>query len=313
MESTPPISTNPYDRYIKAIYASGKLAKSFEKVLPKEVSDLIDYSQCERLDTSYINQNLHFTFSDVLLLFGLKNSNKKIGIILLLEHKSYADKGAFFQIGSYIMETWAREFIANDRIRAIIPVLFYHIGRNWPYPLSTVDYFQEDLEFGPFITYNPNFNIIPINLSNLNSLRQIGPLVLLAKAKDFKDKDDIVRWIKMSEFENESDLRFIYQCGYFIFSVTNIDYNIIIDTLKKDPGMQNSVVTEQIIKSALDIQFDKGLEKGIEKGIEKGVLKMLYSQIQEGKKQNISKEQLAKNIFQPLDIIEKYWDIQDEK
>lgn len=251
--------SNPYDKFLKGICASGRLAMAFYEVLPKELADQIDFSTYELLDNSYVPENLEFSFSDALLLFPFKNSQEKVVIALLLEHKSYADKMTLFQIGQYLMNFWARDFANNGSLRCVLPVLFYHIGKAWPFPLSITDHLPLNY-LQNFIEFSPVFKVLGVNLEDLNKSPKLAPLSLLASARHFSKPEDLINWAKISDTEHFWDETFLKQAGYFVFTVSRIDFNLVIDILQKEKNMEQTV--EILTKTLFDAQHEKGKIEG---------------------------------------------------
>jgi predicted transposase/invertase (TIGR01784 family) len=61
---------------------------------------------------------------------------------VLIEHKSYKDPYAGFQIGEYLFSAYRHQIKNKDHFKIIIPILFYHHEQKWEF--QPVEAFFED-------------------------------------------------------------------------------------------------------------------------------------------------------------------------
>lgn len=227
---------------------------------------------------------------------------------ILLEHKSYADSTTFFQISDYINQTWMRDIKLQKKIKYIVPVLVYHIGKSWPYPLRTRDYLDAT-HWQIFEKYTPNFEVLSINLEKIKASPQLAAILLLAVGRNFKDEEDVISWIQIAQIRPEEgpwNLNFIHQVAFYIYAVCkSLDLKKIIQLLNKEMTMQG---TAKIIDNAFyQAAEQKGMEKGMEKGIEKGMENLMLSIIKHQMTLGHSKEEIAKLIGKSTQELEKYF------
>lgn len=260
----------------------------------------MDFTKLELVETSYLRENLTNAFSDAFLIIGLKNSSEKMGIGILLEHKSYADATTFFQILDYINQTWIRDIKFHKKIKYIVPVLVYHIGKPWPYPLNTRDYLNPSY-WQIFQKFTPTFEIISINLDKLKASPQMAAILLLAAGRHFEQEEDVVSWIEIAQINPDLgpwNLHFIKQVAHYIYAVSeNLDLKKIIQLLNKEMSMQG---TAKIIDKTF---YEAAEKKGMEKGMEQIMLSIIKHQLNLGK----SKDEISQNIGMPTHELEKYF------
>ncbi len=157
---------NPHDKLFKAILQDQTLAVDyFNHFLPAQVVEQIDFDTLTLSNTSYIDEKLRDTYADMVFSCDLKNDAEPIEIALLLEHKSYIDRHAPFQILYYIASAWMQAISNKQPPRLIIPVLFYHGQEPWGY--ATIgDYFK--YLHPTLLQHVPDFDFIFNNLNGMS-------------------------------------------------------------------------------------------------------------------------------------------------
>ena len=123
---------NKHDATFKEVFSQKRIARDFiENSLPEEALAIIDMESLELVKDTFINEGLKENFSD--LIYRVKINNRDAYITILLEHKSYRDKLAIFQISRYILESWMT-IVQKENIEElpmIIPMLIYHGEGKW--------------------------------------------------------------------------------------------------------------------------------------------------------------------------------------
>jgi len=93
---------NIHDKFTKSILSDKEMAIAFiEGYLPKDIIELLNLQSLEYLNTSYLTKEMKSAFSDLVMNICLKNG-EKVKICILLEHKSYIEPLAAFQILEYL-------------------------------------------------------------------------------------------------------------------------------------------------------------------------------------------------------------------
>src|SRR5699024_7300259 len=118
---------NKHDTTFKEVFSQKRIAKDFiENNIPKEALDIMDMQTLELQKDTFINKELEENFSDII--YRVKINNRDAYICFLLEHKSYKDKMAIFQVNKYILESWMTIVRKEnkDELPIIIPMVIYH-------------------------------------------------------------------------------------------------------------------------------------------------------------------------------------------
>ncbi len=93
--------TQPHNKFFKLVFTRGETTAEFiENNLPPEIVDLIDLESLEYEKDTFIDERFKDHFSDLLVKMRLKNG-KRGYLYILIEHKSYQDPIAAFQILKY--------------------------------------------------------------------------------------------------------------------------------------------------------------------------------------------------------------------
>ena len=91
-----------HDAFAREVLASKENATFFfRNILPDKISKNLDFGSIEQENTSYIDENLHTYFSDVV--YSCRYSGSVLKIALLFEHKSYVPQFPHFQLLRYIL------------------------------------------------------------------------------------------------------------------------------------------------------------------------------------------------------------------
>ncbi len=102
-----------HDKLFKMALSDIPTAKEFLKTfLPKEIRKLIDFSQLELDNTSYITRELKQFLSDVVLKAAFIKSGT--ALIVLLEHKSKISHDIYIQLIEYIIRILKKNRKKND-------------------------------------------------------------------------------------------------------------------------------------------------------------------------------------------------------
>ncbi len=124
--------TKKHDTTFKEVFSQKRIAKDFiENNIPKEALNIIDLESFELQKDSFISKELQENFSD--LIYKVRINNRDAYICFLLEHKSYKDKLAIFQVQKYILEFWTSTIQKENKeeLPIIIPMIIYHGKEKW--------------------------------------------------------------------------------------------------------------------------------------------------------------------------------------
>src|SRR5690554_474399 len=154
-----------HDKFIRSILSDKGIAVDyFTASLPIFIRDRLDFSTLEQLPDSYVSDELRQTVSDLVYSCSQKDGKGRVKVSLLIEHKSFVDRHAPLQIGSYIFSGMLKQVRNGEKPTLIIPVLLYH-GRDKREYRTMTDLFI-DMESG-WQKYLPNYDYIYHNLGEV--------------------------------------------------------------------------------------------------------------------------------------------------
>jgi predicted transposase/invertase (TIGR01784 family) len=135
-------------------------------------------------DTSFIDSNLAESRADLLVRTSFAGTPALIYI--LVEHKSYPDRWAVFQLLKYMVRIWERERRASrgaNTLPVIIPVLFYHGRLRWRPPPDFSSYFISEIELDQYI---PAFRPVMVDLQQREDSSLQGSIMVQVALKVLK-------------------------------------------------------------------------------------------------------------------------------
>ncbi len=130
--------TNPHDLLFRQTFCDPVLVEELvQKNLPPDVVESMDFSTLKFVKDTVVLHGLE-TRKD--LLFEVKIKGSPSYLLFLLEHKSYIDGSAIYQMLRYIATLWEHDSKEKRSApaKAIVPVLVYHGNqKTWTPSLDT--------------------------------------------------------------------------------------------------------------------------------------------------------------------------------
>ena len=286
---------NKHDAMFKEVFSQKRIAKDFiENNIPKEALDMIDMDSLELQKDTFTNEELKENFSD--LIYRVNINKRKAYICFLLEHKSFKDKMAIFQLHKYILESWTSIIKKEERdeLPIIIPMLIYHGREKWnvktdlrsmiPGFYELPDYFKERV---PVFKYD-FFNIAKYEEDDFERYRSLTSMMLKAFKYAFeKDSKIIIRTFLLSieEIKSEEDMETIYYFAQlYLKYIEQIEPNIteedIEEEIKKLDG--KGAVTVSILQRREEKGRQEGRQEGIELGKKEEAIKIAENLLRNG-------------------------------
>lgn len=266
---------NIHDRFVKQLLSSKDLSVEFLKeYLPPEVASLINFETLTYQNTSYLSGDLKSSFSDMVWQVKI-NSGKNLRICLLLEHKSYVDPRAAFQILEYLALAYQRQLSEKKKPELIIPVLYYHGKRKWNYQ-SFESYFSVTPEH--LKKYLPRYESIFINLQQmspdqLQNLRNGLLKSAIMLQKYYFDPESLNQNVFRILESLNPYLESKIVDAIFVYLIQNrhLRHGQFRESLKTfSPALNAKIMS--IYNQLINDGIEKGLEQGIEKGLERAIL-----------------------------------------
>ena len=142
--------SNPHDKFFKETFTRLEVAQDFfANYLPPSVVAVLDLDSLNLQSGSFIDPDLQEQFADLLYRVALHDGGDAY-LYLLLEHKSYPDPLAPFQLLRYLVRIWERDSREGEGLRPIVPILVYHGRERWQVALDLGALFTGPEALRPF-------------------------------------------------------------------------------------------------------------------------------------------------------------------
>ncbi|WP_061249246.1 Rpn family recombination-promoting nuclease/putative transposase [Leptospira alstonii] len=170
---------NPHDRLMRETFQDKAEAISFFKdTLPSEVLKLLELSNLELSESSFVSEELKAEQTDLLFKIPLK-SGHQANVYLLFEHKSYLAPGIYIQLLGYLAEIYRNQHRNGGTLCVVIPFVFYHGEKEWRLGARFLNQFtlsfEELMHLKVFI---PDFRIELFDLSGVEVEEKLESITL---------------------------------------------------------------------------------------------------------------------------------------
>jgi predicted transposase/invertase (TIGR01784 family) len=236
----------------------------FRSCLPANILDKLDFSTLRQLPDTYVSKELQKSISDIVYACQRADGVGEVKISLLIEHKSYVDKYAPIQIGSYIFSGLLKQIGEGEKPSLIIPILLYHGKSRWEYQTLSSLFGGLEPELSRFL---PDYQYVFHNLGEIPD-EQIQALhnkflaasLLAMKYSVLKDRlSELIPTILKLAGEMEQNL----QTSLIVYTFVNSELSEqqIIELITSLPSQ-----IKETVMSTLDVFVEKGRKQGIEEG-----------------------------------------------
>ena len=100
------MTVNPHDRFFKEIFTRKEVITDFLRYyLPADIVEQLELSSLHYQKDSFVDKYLKEYYSDLLFKLNLKDGDPAY-LYILLEHKSFEEKTAAFQLLRYMIKIW---------------------------------------------------------------------------------------------------------------------------------------------------------------------------------------------------------------
>ena len=135
-EQTNAAASQPHDSFFKFAFSKPHIARLFfQHYLHPDIVAAYDFTTLKEIDTSLTDKSLQTLRAD--LVYQVQSvQDPTVRAYLVLEHKSYADPWAGYQLLGYAKSLWDWEMSKGQRktLPAVILLLVYHGERDWDPP-----------------------------------------------------------------------------------------------------------------------------------------------------------------------------------
>ena len=189
-------------------------------------------------------------------------------------------------------------FRKNDRLIPIISLVFYYGSEPWDGPVDLYDMFQlegtkEENEI--LEKYLPNYKINLVDAERLKDVEKFSDdlqvILTMLRYRDSKEE--------LTDYINENK-KFFQNVDYETSQAMKAFLN-----MKQIPGEAEH--KEEMIDMCKAIQemYDDGVKDGIQQGVEQGRTELLKEQIQRKLKKEKTPTQIAEELEESVEVIEK--------
>ena len=134
---------NPHDKLIKIVFSDRQeVVEFFQNKLPQEIVEIIDWDTLQLEGSSYIDEEMQESESDLLYSAYFKESNEKCFLYLLFEHQTKPEKWMGLRLLRYKTRIWDNSFNKHPNQEKLLPILsmVLYIGAdNWNYSTEFSD------------------------------------------------------------------------------------------------------------------------------------------------------------------------------
>ena len=133
------------DRGTKWLLDLPENVRGLLRLAQPDIADLIDFDRAEKVDRSFIPDDLKKQEADVVYRVPFRHGRGSVWIYVLLEHQSRPDRAMGFRLLCYMVELWQvqyREFeaekvpISRRKLSPVIPIVLYTGKRRWSHAIS---------------------------------------------------------------------------------------------------------------------------------------------------------------------------------
>ena len=175
----------PHDRFFHAVFSElDRVRDLLRNSLPQRIVQMLDLDSIELADDTFIDERLSLYQSDILIRTRIRSS--PVLVYVLVDHKSYPDRWAVLQLLVYMVRIWEKELSLHRKLKklpCIIPIVFYHGGRKWTYPLNFMSYVEVNNELKAYI---PDFQTLMFNLQTVDMESLHGGIAFQVALRAFK-------------------------------------------------------------------------------------------------------------------------------
>ena len=255
-----------HDAGFKALYLIKEIALvHIQKFLDDEITSELDYADFSLEPTTYLDEKLRQSFSDIVYSCSLKNG-QNAKIVFLFEHKSYATGHPHLQVGRYIFNILEQAFTQENGYPIVIPIILYHGDAVWKYKKLS-DYFQNLPAFAK--RFLPDFEIVITDLKNypddflLKLLKDKLLLNALLALKHGGNQEYVVKHFNQimvgiaENIEKEMVRHLFYIISVYLSDVSNLSVSqlsaLFKNISKKDVKMTAKILEEIKSKSPSEL------------------------------------------------------------
>ncbi|HEK24907.1 MAG TPA: hypothetical protein ENO33_00835 [Hydrogenobaculum sp.] len=246
------------------------------------LSKHLDFETITFIDTESYNTDQELkTHYDMACEIKLKNTNKKIELYFIFEHKSYQDKYILAQLLSYISSKFNESKRQGKEIPKIVPIAVYVGEKEWNIPTSIVydEVIDEDLK--KYIFDFEYLLITPQDFKDIEKevLRRSLELYAYIKLVEFianMESFDIAIKEIYTHISDKGTLKlFLIE----LYKTNRVDFKQLNDKLLE--LSQGGISMKNLIEDAMEYAKKEGIKEGEIKAIREIILGMVRNYFQQ--------------------------------
>jgi predicted transposase/invertase (TIGR01784 family) len=162
------LTANIHDAFFKKVLGDTELAGTFlREHLPSDVARLLGPEPPERVESSFVDEELAQHQSDLLFRVHLQTGTAGLAYVLM-EHKSSPDPLARLQLLRYVVRILVSWYDQNKRLPLppVLPLLAHHGSKGWRLSCEFADLFGDVPT--PLRQYLPSFRHALVDLARID-------------------------------------------------------------------------------------------------------------------------------------------------
>lgn len=278
---------NPHDQFFKEILAQPGAIKDFLRYyLPEKFVRLIKPETAERLEDSFVDEDLKEHLSDLLFRVELKTDGEAF-VYVLLEHKSSPDKWVALQLLRYLVRIWEKARLEGDKFLPLVfPVVFYHGRAKWRVAenFSALFDFKNLEQMRPFV---PEFGYYLCDLAEFEDDELKGEFTFQAAMR-------LLKYIFREELHEQMETAFRLLMENLPEATMLERVRVLINYLlmsgkatQREVGQKLKKINYEKGAKTMETVIDKwlaqgeaiGVKKGVKEGLREGKLSIILQQL----------------------------------
>ncbi len=281
--------TQPHDRFISKMFAQLEIAEDILFQNIPVISNHVCPGSLENTGEKFVTAELERYYSDILLKAQLR-SGSDVYVYLLLEHKSYHEPEAAYDLLQYMMRIWEKVKEKGKRLPLVFSIVIYHGKRRW----------MTDTNFASLVDipaglndYVPHFSYYLFDLSRYDdeevkgAIRSRAVLLLLKHIFDENFGEPFIRVCELiSKLEDEkSALEFMKSVLEYIGNATDkITQEEVKEGVLKALPLTGEILMPTLFEQLKEEGRVEGHKQGLEQGVQESIdLVLLIMELKYGK------------------------------
>lgn len=210
-----------------------------------------------------------------------------------------------------IWDQWLIQNPSSDKLPLIIPIVFHHSLKPWPYSLQFSELLDaptaETLEPEIWRAFSPSFSHLLIELRQAQAddttdqaslrviLKFLHALLISRDGHDIHAGFEAIRALSNAG----SSLDYLRTCFTYLYDTVDLDEKRFIEQIQR---LNTKPELKEQLMSITQTLIEKGRREGREEGIQEGIQKGIQEGIQEGRRQEHARTvlRLLTKRFSPL-------------